>query len=294
MQIQAAESLLAVYETRNISRACEKLFITQQCLSQRIKGLEAELGVTLFIRQKTGMQPTAVCSQMIPELRDMLGHYHNIRRICADHGDASRLTLVLANGMSNYIDVSSLSSLTKEFCEKELIIEERQGEECCGMLLNGEADMAFLLEPFDDTMLEHTLIREDRGCVAIHKNHALARSSGPLPLSALNGLNTVMGVSTSCVTEHFKRYCAQSNVHPRGVASVANITGFINSLHQDDLAVMLLSASLPLINNPDVVVREVTAPVLLGKCHCCFRSDSKNAALLRGLMIRIRELYAPS
>ena len=294
MQLQAIESFLMVYETQNLSRAGEKLYVTQQCLSRQIRSLEGELGVQLFVRQKTGMLPTDICHQLYPQLQEMMNSYEKARQLCSAQGrrQAPKLTIALADGMSNYIDISSLSRLVRENAGAELVIEERPGSEALRMLRRGKADMAFLLEPFDDTMLEHELIREDFGCIAMLKTHPLAAGTGPVPFAALKGVKTVTGSNTNCAAEHLQHYCAESNVWPRYVANVANLVGFVNSLDRDDLVVTVLSCEIPRITNPDVVTRKVIDPVLMGKCHCCYRSGAPKETLLRELTRKIRENYA--
>ena len=294
MQIQAIRSFLAVYEAQNMTRASEQLFITQQCLSRQIRGVENELGVQLFIRQKSGMQPTELCRKIAPEFKKIISCYDSASALCAgkQFEAPQALTFVLADGMSNYMDISMLSELVQRTGGRDLVIEERPAADCVRMLRAGDADMAFLLEPFDDTMLEHTLIRQDYGCIAVHRDHPLARDLGPVPLAAINGLKTVTGVKTNCASEHFRRYCQEAHVYPQNVASVTNVTGFINRLAQGDIVVLLLSCVIPQITNPDVVIRKVVDPELIGKCHCCFRRGSENETLLRELMEKIRENYA--
>lgn len=43
-----------VYRNRSISRAADFLHISRQALSHSVKGLEQELGVELFVREKDG------------------------------------------------------------------------------------------------------------------------------------------------------------------------------------------------------------------------------------------------
>jgi len=188
MQVQALESFLMVYETQNLSRASERLYVSQQCLSRQIQGLEAELGVQLFIRQKTGMLPTGVCHQIYPVLQEMMNRFEQARQICSaqERRAAPKFTIALADGMSNYIDVSLLSGLVRDCVGSELVIEERPGAECSRMLCRGKADMAFLLEPFDDTMLEHELIREDFGYCHAENPPAVCRNR-PSPLCCAQG-----------------------------------------------------------------------------------------------------------
>lgn len=293
MQINAIKSFLTVYETQNMTKASERLFVTQQCLSRQIKGIEEELGAQLFVRKKAGMMPTEVCKQLYPEFQKLMASYESAREICSSDPirPVPKMTIALANGMSNYFDFSMLSTLAKAYTGQDILVKELSSTECTKMLLTGECDMAFLLEPFDDTMLEHALVRQDYGYIAMHKNNPLAKQSGPIPLSALDGQKVITGNSENCATEHFWRYCNRSNVFPLCVASASNATGFVNKLIQEDIAVTILGRSIPLVTNPDIVFRKVIDPPLLGNCHCCFRRNSKNAPLLRTLMQKIKESY---
>lgn len=52
------QAFLAVYETSTVSAAAKRLAIGQTGITQRIRSLEKELGVTLFIRSRKGMALT--------------------------------------------------------------------------------------------------------------------------------------------------------------------------------------------------------------------------------------------
>ncbi len=51
-------NILAVAETKNISRAADELFVSQSSLSRSIASLEKELGFSLFKRTNNGIEPT--------------------------------------------------------------------------------------------------------------------------------------------------------------------------------------------------------------------------------------------
>ena len=53
------KSFLVVYETCNISKAAEQLFISQPAVSHNIKELEKQLGVQLFYKKSNGMSATS-------------------------------------------------------------------------------------------------------------------------------------------------------------------------------------------------------------------------------------------
>lgn len=50
--------LMVLGESRNMTKAADKLFITQSALSKRIKNIERELGVELLLRSHQGIRFT--------------------------------------------------------------------------------------------------------------------------------------------------------------------------------------------------------------------------------------------
>ena len=58
MTITQVQYVLEVTKCKNISRAAERLFISQSALSQQIQRLEHELGFHLFARMAYGLQLT--------------------------------------------------------------------------------------------------------------------------------------------------------------------------------------------------------------------------------------------
>lgn len=58
MNLIGLQTFLAIAETGSLVRASERLNVTQSTVTARLKGLEDELGQTLFYRQKSGAQLT--------------------------------------------------------------------------------------------------------------------------------------------------------------------------------------------------------------------------------------------
>ncbi|TWG07871.1 LysR family transcriptional regulator [Saccharopolyspora dendranthemae] len=60
MSLRQFEYALAVAEQGSVTAAAESLHVAQPSVSQQIRGLERELGVTLFARTPNGLVPTSV------------------------------------------------------------------------------------------------------------------------------------------------------------------------------------------------------------------------------------------
>ena len=67
MELYQLRSFAAVAELGHLTRAAERLHVSQPALSAQIKALEDELAVVLFERGAGGMSLTAAGRQLLPE-----------------------------------------------------------------------------------------------------------------------------------------------------------------------------------------------------------------------------------
>ena len=87
MDLRQIQYIVAIAEENNITRAAEKLYITQSALNQQLLKLEKELGVQLFHRSRTDWHPTEAGEIYLKAAREMLrrsdrgrcGHVHGLR-----------------------------------------------------------------------------------------------------------------------------------------------------------------------------------------------------------------------
>mgnify|MGYP006232143967 FL=1 len=70
---------IEVAQTKNISRAAERLGITQPSLSSAIKRLESSLGVQLFIRSRSGVQLTLAGKELLGKGRMLLLNWEQLK-----------------------------------------------------------------------------------------------------------------------------------------------------------------------------------------------------------------------
>lgn len=72
MELYQLRGFTVVAEVGNLTRAAERLHISQPALSAQIKGLEDELGVALFERSSSGMVLTAAGRRLLPDAEKVL------------------------------------------------------------------------------------------------------------------------------------------------------------------------------------------------------------------------------
>ena len=72
MDIQLLRTFLEVNKTRHFARAADNLFLTSAAVSARIKLLESQLGVRLFLRHRGNIQLTSEGERLVPHAETML------------------------------------------------------------------------------------------------------------------------------------------------------------------------------------------------------------------------------
>ena len=79
MELYQLRSFAAVAESGHLTRAAERLHISQPAVSAQIKALEDELGVALFERVSSGMVLTAAGRTLLPAAESVLAAAHALR-----------------------------------------------------------------------------------------------------------------------------------------------------------------------------------------------------------------------
>ena len=79
MDEKDCELIEMLWETRNITKAAERLFTTQSALTKRIQKLEEKLGCELFIRSRKGILFTPVAERILPYVRQVSDSMDRIR-----------------------------------------------------------------------------------------------------------------------------------------------------------------------------------------------------------------------
>lgn len=72
MDTRQMEYIIQISEERSITKAAEKLFITQSALNQQLQKLEKELGISLFIRTRSDWQLTPAGEIYVNTARQIL------------------------------------------------------------------------------------------------------------------------------------------------------------------------------------------------------------------------------
>lgn len=111
MDTRQIEYVLAIAEEKNMTRAAQKLYISQPTLSQALAKLEQELGQPLFIRNHNEMLPTAAGQDYIYTGTQILKLKRQLYRKLQNHSAQNQLTA----GVSSHWAAAMISHVLAEF-----------------------------------------------------------------------------------------------------------------------------------------------------------------------------------
>jgi DNA-binding transcriptional LysR family regulator len=168
---------VAVAEEGTLTRAAERLYVSQPALTKQIKQLETRLGVRLFTRSRTGMALTEAGRALRERTPALLADWDlALRETRRADGRAARVLRVgfLASA-ANEATVRIVEDFTRR--RPDWRVEMRQGpwSDPSAGLAEGVVDVALLRLPFpgQDTLRTVTLFTEPRW-VALPAGHRLA------------------------------------------------------------------------------------------------------------------------
>ena len=137
---------LAVADTKNFSRASEKLFVSQPAVSKQISILEEELGFSLFERTTRMVRLTPkgkIIYKAIKDAQKIWDEAINLARSIKEHIQGHlRIGLLYGWSMSR-LNTTAFGTFQQKYPDVELVIEKHTYREMTAMLLNGSLDLIF-------------------------------------------------------------------------------------------------------------------------------------------------------
>lgn len=197
MELRQLRYFIAVAEEMNITRAAQRLHMTQPPLSRQLQLIEDEIGLPLFERGARPLKLTDAGRVL----------YAQARRVLEQADELAPLTRRLAQAAERIVIgfvpstlYGALPEVIRAFREAapavELSLIEMFTLEQLGALKGGRIDIGFGRLRFDDDRLVREVLVEERLIAALPDGHPLAAPDASISLADIAGQTLIVYPST--------------------------------------------------------------------------------------------------
>lgn len=166
-----------LHRTQNVTKAAERLSLTQPALSKRLKIIEDDLGVTLMTRSTRGVRFTPEGEYVAAEAHKILAHYaeirENLRRLKAEMSGTIRLGMT--NSFVRYTLPKHLHAFKALHDAVDFDVATHVSSQIATRVETGEIDVGFICGDLEGDF--------DR--IFIGKEHACLVNATPIALGEL-------------------------------------------------------------------------------------------------------------
>lgn len=190
MDLRTLRYFTTVARERNITRAAEKLNMSQPPLSHQIRCLEEELGVQLFIRGKRRLELTDDGVLLLRRANQILELTEKTAQEMKERKNqvSGTLYLGLVEGRAPYLAANWIAGFRQRYPLVYYNLWNGSSDDVVDRLRQGLADLAIVATPYDMERLEGFPVGDEPWCAILPRESALAKEPGDtIPLKRLVG-----------------------------------------------------------------------------------------------------------
>ena len=224
MELRTLHYFTVVAQELNITRAAEKLNMSQPPLSNQIKALEEELGVQLFIRGKRRLELTEEGGLLLRRAVQIQELADKTRQEIASlrEGMTGVIYLSMVEGRAPFLAARWIAGFREEFPLVRYNLWNGSSDDVLDRLHKGLADLAVIAAPYDTEHLEGFSVGREPWIAMLHPDHPLAQTVGDtIPLSSLAGEPLIVPSRKSRM-DAIRRWFGEVGAEPHILCEMSN------------------------------------------------------------------------
>ena len=180
MDIRTLSYFVTIAEELNITKAAEKLCMSQPPLSSQMKALEEELDTVLFIRGKRHLQLTESGKLLYRHAKEILSLVNKTSEEIRAMGKGMRgkIAIGLVEGSAPNIAAEWIEAFASQYKNVEFSVVDGNSDELIAKLRSGLIDMAVITSPCDNTLLNSFKVGQEKMTAFMSKDNPLAKLPG--------------------------------------------------------------------------------------------------------------------
>ena len=207
MELRTLLYFTTVAEELNITKAAEKLHMSQPPLSTQIRNLEKELNTDLFIRGRRRLQLTESGQLLYRRAKEILSltdkTYAEIRSM--SEGMGGKISIGLVEGMAPDIAAEWFEGFIRKYPGVRFRILDGSSDDLLEKLRSGIISLAVITSPCDHSLLNSFSVGREKMTALMSKEHPLAKAPGnEISVSDLKGVKLIVPSRKATIEEIFK------------------------------------------------------------------------------------------
>ena len=224
MELRVLRYFVTVAEELNITRAAEKLNISQPPLSNQIRALEEELDTVLFIRGKRHLLLTESGQLLYRHAKEILSlsekTSNEIRQMGKDL--SGTISIGLVEGSAPDIASKWIESFIRKYPDIKFRIMDGNSDELIERMRSGLINLAVITSPCDQTLLHSFKVGQEKMTAFMSKDNPLSRLPGETIDLALLKDQSLIVPSRESINDMIYEWFKEINAEPRIVCRMDN------------------------------------------------------------------------
>ncbi|WP_036301589.1 LysR substrate-binding domain-containing protein [Methylotenera sp. L2L1] len=274
MTLSELRFVVAVAKERNFRRAAEKCYVSQPALSLAIKKLEEDLGVQIFERSRSDINPTPIGEKIIEQAIKAIEEVNYIRELAKQGNNqlSGSFRLGLIYSVGPYLLPEIIPILRQSAPDMPLDIEENLTTQLETQLKNGVIDAAVVALPFDVAGINTLPLYDEKYVVMVPVGHHWANRTS-VSADELADENVLLLNSGHCYSHQVLQACP--DLSRKGQVLQGNSLETIRNMVASNLGITVLpsSAATDRYLNPLVRVIPFLAPVPVRRVALAWRKS---------------------
>jgi DNA-binding transcriptional LysR family regulator len=215
------ESFVEIARRGNVSRAAEALYLTQPAVTARLKSLESDLGVELFVRTGRGVKLTDAGRAFLPYAERALQAVAEGRQVLSEleRGIVGHVAIGASPAVSTYALPSILKRFQETHPDVQVAVRTGHSEEVAELVKRDDVAVG-LSRALSDPDLEWFTLYEDELVLVVHPEHRFVADVGTAELA---DEQFVLFDRASSYHELTSALFLEAGIVPRSVMELDNI-----------------------------------------------------------------------
>lgn len=260
MDLRTLSYFVTVAEELNITKAAEKLCMSQPPLSSQIKGLEQELNTVLFIRGKRHLQLTESGQLLYRRAKELLSlaDKASAEIISMSQGMKGTISIGLVEGSAPNIAAEWIAEFIENYPQVHFRIMDGNSDELISKLRSGLISLAVITSPCDQTLLNSFPVGTEKMTAFMSRDNPLAKKEGgTISFSELKGQPLIVPSRKSLIDMIYKWF-REVDSEPRIVCEMDNYLD-VAALAGRNVGISIFPKTSYILN-PMLVAKEIVDP----------------------------------